>query len=820
MSDDTAPVTDASSIRRLPGYRSPLAWVAVAAMGGILLADSLAPAWWILTPVAVAMAFWALASRRFFPLLIFTATVFGLVHSLHLAQCEALPPITPLDRASPDNPRFEIEAEGVVIDEPKIYDSGAASCLLRLERVSGQGTTFAGTANVRFYSRRLPKNGLSHGDRIRFTGWLGAVPSARNPGSFDPAVYYFRAQDAVAEVEVTRYHRLSVAAHHQGSRLLDIAHLARDWMAAAITRGLEQAPEASAILKAMVLGIRDEAPEPVLESFRLSGTLHLFAVSGLHVGIFALILTHGLIFLRVPRRTALFLAILAVFFYALVTGLRPSAVRAAIMAAAVMTGFLLERKARLTNSLGLAALIILALNTQQLFLPGFQLSFAVLTAIVLLPPRLIPWMTRPLQPDPFLPTALISKGRRALMTMGRHVAATVAVSVAAWAGSLLLTIHHFHIVTPVAMLANVFVAWLAVPVLSAAMISLAFSLVHLFWLSSLTNLINCALVKLITLLVSGFATIPGGSFHVSPATLGRGKGCEVVVFDTADAGGAQAITVRRGWGRRTEWLIDCGDENAAAFVTGGWLEQHGVNRLDGLALTHGDANHIAGASLISEAYHPRQLIETALENRSPSYDIFLEALGPDRHRLRQAVRGDAWKLGPDTRLETLFPPPGYPGQRVADDRCLVLRLEHGPWKILFLSDSGFITEKWLLENEPSLHCNVLVKGRHRDDYSGLEEFIRAASPSAVISTNADFPDNERIPEAWRKFLEAQGITLFDQSETGAVTISSDGPRLRLRGYLNGQTFTVQPLPSVGNQGQSDAANDKSLSPSGPGEPSP
>ena len=90
--------------------------------------------------------------------------------------------------------------------------------------------------------------------------------------------------------------------------------------------------------------------------------MHVFAVSGLHVGIVLAFLWGLLRWLGVPRRYAVIVLIPAILFYATVTGLRPSAVRAAIMGSVVLLGFVAERKPRLLNSLAFAALLILALD--------------------------------------------------------------------------------------------------------------------------------------------------------------------------------------------------------------------------------------------------------------------------------------------------------------------------------------------------------------------------------------------------------------------------------------------------------------------------
>ena len=91
--------------------------------------------------------------------------------------------------------------------------------------------------------------------------------------------------------------------------------------------------------------------------------------------------------LHLPRKWTIALIIPALFFYAAVTGLHTSSVRAAVMSAVLLAGFFVERKVSALNSLAAAAFLILSWDTNELFSLGFQLSFSVVAAIILLPTR-------------------------------------------------------------------------------------------------------------------------------------------------------------------------------------------------------------------------------------------------------------------------------------------------------------------------------------------------------------------------------------------------------------------------------------------------
>jgi len=260
----------------------------------------------------------------------------------------------------------------------------------------------------------------------------------------------------------------------------------------ALSRGLDNSPEVQNFLSGIVLGVRHQTPEDIEEPFQQTGTLHLFAVAGLHVGIVAALLWMLAMVARLSRKWATALIIPTLFFYAAVTGLHVSSVRAAVMTSILLGGFFFERKAFLLNSLAAAAFFLLWWDTNELFSVGFQLSFAVVAAIVLFADPLFGFLRRWAEPDSFLPRSLL-RGPRHFMHVGLEwLSRGASVSLAAWIGSLPFVLWYFHIVTPVSLLANLVVVPIAFFVLAIALLSLI-STPLLSWLAIVFN--KCELVS-------------------------------------------------------------------------------------------------------------------------------------------------------------------------------------------------------------------------------------------------------------------------------------------------------------------------------------
>src|SRR5437773_7182225 len=218
--------------------------------------------------------------------------------------------------------------------------------------------------------------------------------------------------------------------------------------------------------------LRHQTPEDIEEPFQQTGTLHLFAVAGLHVGIIAALLWMLAMVARLSRKWAAALIIPLLLFYAAVTGLHVSSVRAAVMSSVLLGGLFFERKVFVLNSLAAAAFFLLCWNTNELFSTGFQLSFAVVGAITLFANPLFGFLQRWGAPDPFLPRSLL-RGPRRLMHVGfEWLCRGASVSVAAWIGSLPFILWYFHIVTPISLFANLVVVPIAFFILAIALLSL------------------------------------------------------------------------------------------------------------------------------------------------------------------------------------------------------------------------------------------------------------------------------------------------------------------------------------------------------------
>ncbi len=148
-------------------------------------------------------------------------------------------------------------------------------------------------------------------------------------------------------------------------------------------RGLDR--PVAALLSALLLGRREEMEGRIYEQFRSSGSLHLLALSGLHLGILYLFLSLSLFFLK-SRRVRSLVASWLLLLYLFIAGWRPSLERGAVMFVAGAIAYALDREWRPLNILAVAAAVLLLVHPHYAFELSFQLSFLSLLGVLLLAP--------------------------------------------------------------------------------------------------------------------------------------------------------------------------------------------------------------------------------------------------------------------------------------------------------------------------------------------------------------------------------------------------------------------------------------------------
>jgi competence protein ComEC len=179
--------------------------------------------------------------------------------------------------------------------------------------------------------------------------------------------------------------------HEPPSKILDISYKANQY-ADSVFKATIKTPNEYAVANAMVVGLRDDIDNDLLNAYSASGAIHVLSVSGMHVGILFLFL--GWIFGWIKKRgkygkqifTLLIISIL--WTYAVFTGLSSTVLRATVMFSFIQLGTALDRRQNIYNTLAISALLLLCWNPYWLIDVGFQLSYLAIIGIVFLHPYL------------------------------------------------------------------------------------------------------------------------------------------------------------------------------------------------------------------------------------------------------------------------------------------------------------------------------------------------------------------------------------------------------------------------------------------------
>jgi competence protein ComEC len=761
-------------MKLLSAPRQPFLGLALMAGVGIVLADLFPLSSTALVATAIIIMVCAVAILRW-PRLAATYAVVGagffLLHGLRTSNTEGQRLAAELS----NRPRV-LTANGFVISEPKIAPSGFATFLLKLESIELEG----GRKPTRAVWQVRWRSNPEFGDELRLFGKAEVIAPPRNPGEFDMRSYLARRD--VRRMLFVRYPEDGTLIRHGGGNpILRAAQKSRLWMEEALCRGLDDAPAVRNFLSGIVLGVRHQTPEDIEEPFQQTGTLHLFAVSGLNIAIVAALLWMAATVVRLSHKWATALIIPSLFFYAAVTGLEVSSVRAAVMASILLGGFFFDRKVFVLNSLAAAAFFLFCWDTNELFSTGFQLSFAVVGAIIMFADPIYGFLQRWGASDPFLPRSLL-RGPRRLAHLGfEWLCRGTSVSLAAWIGSLPLILWYFHIVTPISLFANLVVVPIAFFILAIALLSLL-STPLLTWLAIVFNNANWFLAQVVLGIVQLFAQIPGGHFYVAEPHWPEELRAKITVLDL---GAGAAAHLQTGG---ANWLVDCGSERSYERVVREYLHWAGVNRLNGLLLTHGDSLHLGGVAELLHDFPGARLIDNPAPDRSSVHRRLQRLFQERRVKPDDLVAGDNFRLSRDVIAHVLFPPRIFSAKR-ADDQAYVIRVSIAPsTSVLFMSDSGEETERALLAYGLNLHSDIVVKGQHHSGNSCSGPFLDVVRPRLIIATSRDFPPNERINDNWAEDLRTRGIKLFRQDQTGAVTLRFARDGWEAQSYLTGETF--------------------------------
>ncbi|WPJ97997.1 ComEC/Rec2 family competence protein [Coraliomargarita algicola] len=264
---------------------------------------------------------------------------------------------------------------------------------------------------------------------------------------------------------------------------------------------------------AMLLGRKAELNNDQKDRFRMTGTMHFFAISGLHIGVIATVMAQFLILIRVPRRVSPIIGLPLLYLYVEITGASPSAVRAFLMAVFFWSSFAFTRQRSPLAALAASAVFVLIMKPDQLWSIGFQLSYTVVLSILLFGLPLYEIASERCAPFRYLPKANWTRLQQMYAWAVDALLLLFAISFSAWLASAPLSAAFFGYLSPGAILLNMLLVNLAALAISTGVISLALALIGLESVAGFINHAAWVSIHLMDRLVIGSTKVPGTILH-------------------------------------------------------------------------------------------------------------------------------------------------------------------------------------------------------------------------------------------------------------------------------------------------------------------
>lgn len=601
---------------------------------------------------------------------------------------------------------------------------------------------------------------LRPGDCVTAAAKLDAPHGSANPGTFDYEGWLWRER-----IDATGYIRRMGACDQSPRHSID------RWRALALER-LEDMLEGSpmgGLIAALTLGARGDISDAQWDVLRATGTSHLVAISGLHIGLIAAwlyVLGRWLALRLWPRGPVLTLAAAAAvsgaLVYALLAGLALPTQRALVMVGVALVAVVAMRRIAPSRVLALAAIAVLLWSPTAVIAPGFWLSFGAVAWLI----YLSRWVRR------------------------RRFAGFVVLQLGLVAGLAPLTLGWFGQASLVAPLVNALLIPAAALVIPAL---LAVFLLALVWPGAGAPLLQAAaagmnwvwpvleavahwpwaavqpgfpgvLALILAMIAVALALLPAGlpgrwlaPVLILPALLGWRPDADAIApggyrLSMLDVGQGLAIVVRT---RDHTLIYDAGPAYRTGFDAGEafvvpYMRHIGRTQVDRLIISHGDIDHAGGA----------QAVESAL--------TVAQRIGAGGRACRA---GETWDWD-GVRFAFLYPRAGDLNTEAASNaRSCVLRIQGAGGVTLLPGDIEAATEAMLLARDPTaLDADMLVVAHHGSASSSSAAFLAAVSPRvALISAGWQnrwgFPD-ARVVER----LHEAGARVVDTATAGQITV--------------------------------------------------
>ena len=665
------------------------------------------------------------------------------------------------------------------------------------------------------------------GDRVEILGRLATPEPPRNPGDFDyPEFLRARGMDRVLRCDTPDTVRLIERPTDIGARVSRLREGVRRECDRLMFDHLP--PRLQPVAASLLIGDRSDLKDETETAFIRSGTMHILAISGLHIGVLAAFVMLLCRVVRLRTLTTSLLVLAVICGYAAIVESRPPVMRAVVLGTLIVVGRAFGKKSDGIQALALTALVLLLINPADLFDVGAQLSFVAVAAIIVMT-RWVADRTHESFTDQLL-AGERSWLWRALTWSGRWLLAGYTVTAVVWLVTVPITMRTFHLVSPAGLVVNALLTPFSTLVLCAGYLFLGVGLlcpplakwIVIPFREGLTWFLNA---------VEWSSTLPGGYGESPSPALGWISGFYLLLLaglvlrsTTArrwvwrgtclwtlgwlavaawprspdpgltctflDVGHGEAIFIECPNGRTLLYDIgSMGDGRRAARAVQALLRERGTSRVDALVISHADADHYnGGIDLVSQTPVGTTLFsQHCLDFEQEGVSELFDELAKRGSVLRMIQAGDRLRLDPEVSVEVLHPTPGIE-DAFDNANSVVLRITFAG-KTLLLTGDLERSGSTHLQQEPLEPVDLLLAPHHGGKSANTAAFAKWTRPRHVVaSCGTD------ITPALAK--------IYNGAETIHCTAASGAVRVHVTrdGVLEISTYSTSERPEVATPG--------------------
>jgi len=557
----------------------------------------------------------------------------------------------------------------------------------------------------------------------------------------------------------------------------------------------------SALLMGLLAGDRSGISETLQNDFRKTGLVHVLSISGFHVVMLAGMLTLFLRALRLPRKTSQILSIILLCIYAPLTGGSSAVWRAVLMFCVMECGTLFQKTASSINALGVALILILLFEPQQVFNAGFQLSAAATLGILL--------------------------GQRFKLPSSSFFVESGFVTLCATLSTLPLLVFHFQTFSPISWLGNLVVVPLVGLGMQAGVLSLAG--IHPFICQTFADSASL-LLRVSSVITSFLAENPYASATIGPWPLpclfavsilifllpfvkgenpwGRRIAIFCLLFCSCffvgaeikknlfpswsavflDVGQGDSILLKSPAGHF--YLIDTGPplkkRSMARDKIIPYFRTQGISKIDAMIISHPHLDHYGNAADILKEFPVREFWTTSCaqsieDNLWKAVLRTADEKGVEIKNLHRGlnIREKSFLSKNEWNLSVLYPDSSM-CEKNQNNNSIALKVQGLGQTLLLTGDLEKHGERELLSLD--IKSDVLKLGHHGSKSSSTREFLERAAPSSAIISVAlknlyKHPSKEVLER-----LDSLGIRHYGTHENGSIRVEFSEKGYSVEGY--------------------------------------